>query len=162
MAGQRPLFSSRLTEREGGREGREEGGREEGGRRENSPFWVTGLGGRHIFFLGVGFLVGWAVVGRTSTTESKQDTRLSQVISRWTCRQKLKPHVFHVDTKALMTVPWAAAGLQGDRVIEFSMCFPNSQTYLRVKAGGHFGVWGREGLWTHMDVKRAPDALINH
>lgn len=95
--------------------------------------------------------MGWAVVGRTSTTESKKDTCASQVNSRWTCRQKLKLHFFHPGTKALMTVPWAATGLQGYRAIEFSMCFPNSQTYLRAEAGGAL-VSGKEGgsgpTWT--------------
>ena len=76
-------------EKEGGREGERDRGWREGGRREgrkegfhcasenaggweNSPFGGTRFGNRHIFFLGLVFLVGWAVVGKTSTIKASK------------------------------------------------------------------------------------------
>ena len=76
----------RKGRKDGRKEGRMKNGRKNGRREgrktscyasegpggwENSPFWVTWMGNRHTLFLGVVFLVGWAVVGRTSTTGSK-------------------------------------------------------------------------------------------
>lgn len=65
-------------------------------RLQAGPFWATELGGRHVFFLMVVFLVGWGVVGITSTTERNKTHILADGLPGM--------HVLH-STEVLMTVP---------------------------------------------------------